>query len=292
MGIETQSFLMQRSMMPRAHEVYLAHVGQFRACLKGRPVRLEDMSETDVDLELGRYLNRLYFEGHIVAFARYAVYSQAWLLCIPTRSALILAHMKQALKGCQLLDPDRSRDPAPWEVCLLIAHFLGTRHGREGLLAACASLLAFDAYLRPGETLAVERRHVVRPKNRRYTHWAIIICPSTEANMSKHREPDDTITIGVDVMERSFVCNIVEALVDTCAADGEPLVQLSMPAYAKLVRGAAAALGLSALKFRRTHGDMEVPAWTPCRALALSRRFSAEAAGKRRTAWRATTTHP
>lgn len=59
MGIETQSFLTQRSMMPRAHEVYLAHVGQFRACLKGRPVRLEDMSETDVDLELGRYLNRL-----------------------------------------------------------------------------------------------------------------------------------------------------------------------------------------------------------------------------------------
>lgn len=275
MNMEKHSFLAQRSVMPSTREVYLGHVELFREFLKDRSLRLEDMTEDDVDRELNQYIGKLYFEGHNVAYARYAVCSVAWLLCIPTRSAATFAQTKQALKGFQLLDPDRSRDPAPWEACLLISHYLGTKYGHDGLRGACASLLACDAYLRPGETLAVQRRHVVPPKSRRYPHWAIIICPSTEAKMSTNIEQDDTILIGVDVTERNFVCGILEALVERCASDDAPLLPITMAVYAKLVRDATSALGLTALKISPhtwRHGGASVDALSGERSIAAIQR--------------------
>lgn len=131
---------------------------------------------------------------------------------------------------------------------MLMSHYLATTRGRHGVLAACASLLAFDTYMRPGETLAVQRGHVVRPKSRKYSQWATVICPSTEAKLAKNRERDDTIVVGLDVEDRTFVPKILEALVDACPHDAAPLIPLPPVVYVELVRHVAAALGLTALK--------------------------------------------
>lgn len=109
----------------------------------------------------------------------------------------MLPYTKLALKGFQVLDPDHNRVPAPWEACLLIVRFLATRRGRRGAFAVTASLITYDAYLRAGETLAIERQHVIRPTNRKHPKWAVIVCTSTEHKIAKNRERDDTVTVGV-----------------------------------------------------------------------------------------------
>eukprot|EP00969_Alexandrium_andersonii_P046644 2046510-Alexandrium_andersonii.AAC.1 len=49
----------------------------------------------------------------------------------------------------------------------------------QARLAACAMLLQFDTYLRPGELLSLAHAAVTQPdRAARYKHWAITIAPA------------------------------------------------------------------------------------------------------------------
>ena len=53
---------------------------------------------------------------------------------------------------------------------------------------AAAALLQFDTYLRPGETLALKKCHVLSPVRNAsvaYRRWGLAVCPATELSTAK-----------------------------------------------------------------------------------------------------------
>ena len=246
------TFLKQRTVTATTRILYLDCVDSF---CKEMGVRANELSVNftpyEIDQLLERYLGTLYSAGDGIAAARWALYALAWFLVLPIKSPTILPRAKMTLKGFARQDPDLARDPGPWEAACLIAEHLAFKFGYEGILAAAATLLQFDLYTRPSETLNIEFQHVLPPErgaNPDYSRWAVIICPSTEYARTKTGTQDDTITCGTDVPERAWLVNVLAALHRSAAHDGKKLIPISLNKYETLTRTAARELNLNALK--------------------------------------------
>ena len=245
-------FLRQRTVTATTRILYLDCVESF---CKEMGVHANELgtnfSPNEIDQLLEKYLGVLYVAGDGVAAARWALYALAWFLVLPTKSPLILPRAKMTLKGFARQEPDLARDPGPWEAACLIAEHMAFKFGYEGILAAAATLLQFDLYTRPSETLNIEFQHVLPPErgaNPDYARWAVIICPSTEYARTKTGTQDDTIPCGADVPERAWLVNVLAALRLNAAHDGKKLIPISLAKYETLTRTAARELNLNALK--------------------------------------------
>ena len=62
------------------------------------------------------------------------------------------------MKGLKKEDPDIARDPITWESVVSIDEWLAPSGESDGILAACAVLLDFDLYARPGALLKLTSR--------------------------------------------------------------------------------------------------------------------------------------
>ena len=102
----------------------------------------------------------------------------------------------RALRSFSRLVPSKVLDPLPWLVLVLFCDY---RLSQKVPLLAAAALLQFDTYLRPGETLAHKKGHVLSPVRNAsvtYRRWRLAVCPATELGTTKSGSQDDTLFIG------------------------------------------------------------------------------------------------
>ena len=83
----------------------------------------------------------------------------------------------QTLRGFSRLMPSKARDPLSWLVLVLFCDYWLSQ---DVPLLAVAALWQFDTYLRPGETLALKKGHVLSPVRNAgvaYRRWGLAVCP-------------------------------------------------------------------------------------------------------------------
>lgn len=81
------------------------------------------------------------------------------------------------MKGWNKLGPDSSRAPCPWE-SVIVDEVITSSSELLPLLAAGATLLAFDTYMRPSQTFSLEKESLVAPQGRgAFAQWAVVVAP-------------------------------------------------------------------------------------------------------------------
>lgn len=112
-----------------------------------------------------------------------------------------------------------------------------------------ATLLCFDAYLRPSECLSLTRAHVVPPHGQGAAgQWAVTIAPAALETPSKTNTYDDTVIVGEVRGPRSYVAAVLKALYDTSSS--KLFSRLTLHRFEVLIKKASLAAGL---------GDSYVP---------------------------------
>ena len=120
-----------------------------------------------------------------------------------------LNRVRRALAGWNRVAPLTSRLPVPWAaVCGIVVQLLVMNFREEAL----AVVLAFDAYLRPGELLALTSQDVVpaRPAfGKGYARTALLLCPAERGRPSKTFQFDDSVML--DSPDRLWLGPLIEA---------------------------------------------------------------------------------
>ena len=166
---------------------------------------------------------------------------------------------KLALAGFAAEAPDAQRDPAPWEAVLLIASSLAELDGAEGLAAARACVLAFEACLRPSEVLSIRSCDVTvlaQQGVNQYPRITVRIAPSAPdtgerpQSRTKSGEYDDSVIIGDAASikaHRGWVALLLSQLKSELPPSSS-LCCISLSRWERLFVAAAARCGLSRLR--------------------------------------------
>ena len=201
----------------------------------------------EADTALDAYFENLYLQGQPQETARYALYGLAWVRGWAT-GGLAFPLAKQNLKGWRCREPAFSRDPIPWEALVILCVEMLNMNTHISALCAAASILTFDAYLRPSETVSLTRANVVPPAGRgKYGQWAVIVAPSHSAvRPGKTGEYDDTVIVGDIVTDRQrLVIDVISGLWRRAnAPEGALLDDLTLPAWESCMRNACRLSGL------------------------------------------------
>ena len=214
------------------------------------PRKLPLASLTDWDLALDQYGVALYDRGEAPAAFRLAIYGIAHVLDAPSCSESVFPLAKKALRGFLRPSPGGCRDPPPEEAIWLMAHWLVLQAvllGQQAVFAAAAMLITFDAYLRPGEALGLECRHVTPPRRGivRYRDWVITIAPQGD-KPAKHLDFDCSVVVGLP--PRVWAVPLLIALHKRARPDGRLFENLNLVLCERLLRKASAACHVSSLR--------------------------------------------
>ena len=201
-----------------------------------------------------RYIEHLFLLGEHIFAARYALYGVIFYLELPRRAATTLPKAKETLRGFAKSSPEVSRDPPPIEVVWLLVDAL-LRRGSESisyLMAAALSVICFDGYVRPSEALAIRRRDVTPPTlGAAARGWAITIAP-IGGRPSKNAQFDSGFVVGI--LDRNWVCNVVDALYSAAASDDDFLFgSLTLNSLESMFRESSRVLGIKILPHGLRH---------------------------------------
>lgn len=205
------------------------------------------------DIGLCDFLNCLFKDGYGVDSARRVIYGYNHLRLHVSKPLLVLPRTAKALKGFEKKAPGSQRSGVMFEAATRIAEEPISMGEPK---AAAAVILEFDMYLRPSELLGIRGMDLYSPSTSRHTkHWAIQIAPSDEGIPTKVGEVDTAILL--DSSSRAEASMAARYLKLHCRSPRDRAVGLTLPQFEKLVKKAAAAVGLSQLnvtphKFR--HG--------------------------------------
>ena len=157
-----------------------------------------------------------------------------------SRSGL-LPRARLALQGWGRLAPTATRLPLPWPVLAgIVVALLVMGHPQ----AALASVLAADAYLRPGELLYLSTDDLSKPEPRfssAFHALALVLFPKERGRPSKTHQFDDSVLL--DSKGREWINRL---LLDLAAGrPGLPLFDLTYKEWLSLFQAAARLLGLA-----------------------------------------------
>jgi integrase len=196
-----------------------------------------------LDKLMAEYMEHVFLQGETPAIARYAMFGTAFELDLVTRDPQVFPLAKKTLKGFMKKAPEPSRDPPPYEVAWLAAsYFAKSVGGRQGLLAAAATLVAADGYLRPSEALGLRKEDFYRSGEGRATQWSVVVAPLSRAVPAKNKQFDDGYVVGAH--DRQYVRDLVEALVTTSSCNEKVFSPLELPLWEKMFRDFSKAEGL------------------------------------------------
>ena len=237
--VDAGTFLAHRSVQPRTAKLYQAgylevlawhHRQGSKGVARRRPAARPDV-----------------VEGRGVAAARAAICGALFCLNKQWRGGTAFPLTERRLRGFRAVDRAKLRDPAPWAAVLAMAAALLGRGDNDALQAAACALLSFDLYLRPSEALLLRRRHVLAPPrggHRNLRRWAVIVAPSTELRVTKTKQQDDTILLGVPGSGREWLAQVLQGLAQP-RAPAELLFTLTLGKYEAQLRWAAAAAAVN-----------------------------------------------
>ena len=245
---DRQDFLKWRTIGRVTQQRYMTAAHSFDDYLNEHGLQI--LAQQDLDLVLDRYLTHLFFRGHTVQEARYALYGVAFVRHVPTRASNSLPLAKKSLKGFNMASPENLRDPAPWQAICLVAKRMAGLKTRQHVDAAAALVVMFDGYLRPSECLELEYQHVVPPpggRDSRLSRWALVIAPADEIKRTKTGQQDDTILMGTPGAGRGWVPNLLNALRLRARRQGSRLFHVDLPQLRALLHRHSHDLDLSQL---------------------------------------------
>ena len=195
------------------------------------PVPKNLSTPTSLEMAMIQYFDHLFFKGSPSGIGRTVLASVChcrpdWALCLRSD----VGRIKKALKGWERLVRGNSKDPLPWILVL-------NQHGHFEM--STATLLATDAYLRPGEigslkgnSLVPQRREAGAP----FDQWALHLFPREGGLASKTQQHDDTIVL--DSSSRPWQGPLVNLIAQTRKRD-EKLFSFTIDAWRKELRAAA-----------------------------------------------------
>ena len=200
----------------------------------------------DAVLEL--YFDKLFFDGENPHVGETTIAALGFYMRWSTKGCFPRA--RRALRGWRVIVPDRARDPIPWESVLLIVEALLDDSDDMAPFAACALMIQFDCYFRPGECLRISKAGVFPPRgnSRLYKDWAITAAPITAGRPSKTGIYDDTVTVGSINPARAWIVDIVSLLYHFNSNDATLFRDLALHDLERFMKTAARSAGLAALK--------------------------------------------
>ena len=143
----TRSHLEQANVKATTLHTYQQHYAEWmRWC---RQYQKNLSTPTSLEMAMIQYFDHLFFKGSPSGIGRTVLASVChcrpdWALCLRSD----VGRIKKTLKGWERLAPGNSKDPLSWIIVLALASEL-SQHGHFEM--STATLLATDAYLRPGE---------------------------------------------------------------------------------------------------------------------------------------------
>lgn len=130
--------------------------------------------------------------------------------CDEHQATASLSVIKSRVKGMKNLEPGGSKDPCPFEVCLMIA---GWFLDKGFVMMAAFVVLCFDTYVRPGVMSVLKRSNILTPSSHvhaGYKHWSLVLSPSVEGVPTKVGEFDDSLIVGSK--GREWISKVLEKL--------------------------------------------------------------------------------
>ena len=118
---------------------------------------------------------------------------------------------------------------------------------RENILAAAASLIAFDCYFRPGALLLLQQRSVTPPSKPPYTHWVLADGATGTGRSSKTNVFDESVLVGFN--KRAWAVDIVKTLYHKLLKPSDKLfLGLTLAQWERAYRHGVRACQLEALR--------------------------------------------
>ena len=235
----TRSHLEQASVKSTTLHAYRHHCAEWmRWCRQSQKNLSTPMS---LEMAMIQYFNHLFFKGSPSGIGRTVLATVChcrpdWVLCLRSD----VGRIKQALKGWERLAPGNSKDPLPWILVLALASELN-QHGHFEM--STATLLATDAYLRPGEIESLKGDSLVLPRQEAgapFDQWALHLFPREGGIAIKTQQHDGTISL--DSSSRPWLGPLVNLTAKTRKKD-EKLFSFTIDAWRKQLRAAAQRLG-------------------------------------------------
>ena len=232
-------FLRRRRVGPKGRTKYTAAATGFEAYCTPRRLPLSSCEEIDVALD--SYLVFLFAGDRTrVQAAREAFYGVRYFYDLHNHH---LPLSRGGLEGFKKEDPDVTREPCPWEVlcmaCLAVL-LLGTE---EAALAACALLLCFDSYARPGALCKLRGDSLMKAGP---NTWCLVFFPGDRSERSKTFTQDDTVEVGG--IDRLWLRHVAAA-VHSRRREASSLFGLTLPKLQKYFSYGLAEHGLSHLRY-------------------------------------------
>lgn len=239
-GEEREGLLRGRRLAVDSMIVYQKWVCDFLLwCPNNGYARLDTTHAGAVDKALDRFLVDLFLKKLPASDAQDAYYAVRWRFCL-TNVDLRLANA--SLKGFKKKNPDEARDPLTWAGTVLISHWLARSGESDGILAACAVLLDFDTYARPGALLKLTRADLLEPITSLGVDDDKPPVTATHQNRSKGRTQDNTVVVGFG--HRKWIRKLCHILKRRLDFENDILFQLKPQRCHALFKKAVNALGL------------------------------------------------
>jgi integrase len=196
---------------------------------------LRTLSPALFDSLMVQYMEQLFVAGETAAVARYALYGVAWVFDLVTRDLQVFALAKKTLQGFAKKAPEPSRDPPLLELTWLAADFFErTSSSDEGLMAALATLLAVDGYLRPSETVGLRSQDFFKSGRGCSLKWSVVVAPLTRGVPAKNKQFDDGFVVGA--YDRHHIKDFICALTRRALPKTRVFMPLTLPRWEQLCR--------------------------------------------------------
>ena len=193
------SFLVVNSVQPRTLKDYRRRLAVFADWIK--PLKLDKLDAVTLGRVIIEHWEELFMNGSAAGEAE-KLLSAVELLVKDARRGQIRepVNARLALRGFRRLCPAATRAPMPWVgLCAMIGASLWA--GEVDF--ALAILLAFVAYLRPGELVSLTSEQLIEPlPGSGVTWWSVLIAPEIKGKPSKIGAFDETALLDQPILLR------------------------------------------------------------------------------------------
>ena len=190
------SFLEQTSVIPSTREDYQHRMSKFTTWCGENLLDWKSLSELDSVIVI--YFDECFFHGQSGQEGSKTLAALKFYVPLVSRmGSYHLPRAHRAVKSWLKVDPGQQRLPLPLPITLAICAWMVEHH-----LAweAFAILLAFRAYLRPGENAKLKVKSLVAPvtSTGAYSMWALDLHPQCDGKPGKTGNYNETILLDTD----------------------------------------------------------------------------------------------
>lgn len=242
------TLLEAKSISKEVEHQYKGYYQQFLDFCKENGLRCPPAKETDANL--ADYMDILYLDGHGANQGEKTI-AAVEFHCIKLKGTLVRS--RRALRGWRKVVPAQSRLPLPKPVAFGMAMQMVCLGHRE---MALATLISFDAYLRPGECSDLLAKNVVPPVKRagpQYQYYTLVVRDIEDGKPDKVGVFDNSIPLNHP--QHQWLGEFLHQLARTRSVQSQKLFSFKMEEFKKIFTQIGAKMGLDTVHpYQLRHG--------------------------------------